>query len=130
MSPKMNPQSARVPIAYITIKGIQIPAYIAPEWLRYLTVDLFARAGGYTELSNNDLAALSADFSSMIANDDLTAVEALRAVDELRCELASARSENYALKQAIDELTARLDSLPMSDPSLPRRMMEIEERLL
>lgn len=62
------------------------------------------------------------------AATSLEAAEALRAVDELRNELASTRSDMQSLRRLIDELSAALATPPQND-QLRSRVQSLEDRL-
>ena len=52
---KLTPPRNGIPLASVTVAGIEYDAEINPEWLRYLTFGLFERVGGVTAPSNTDL---------------------------------------------------------------------------
>ena len=43
---KLTPPRNGIPLASVTVAGVDYDAEINPEWLRYLTFGLFERAGG------------------------------------------------------------------------------------
>ena len=43
---KLTPPRNGIPLASVTVAGVEYDAEINPEWLRYLTFGLFDRAGG------------------------------------------------------------------------------------
>lgn len=43
---KLTPPRNGIPLASVTVAGVDYAAEINPEWLRYLTFGLFDRAGG------------------------------------------------------------------------------------
>ena len=100
------------------------PVFIDRAWLNYLTVQVFQRSGGFTGPSTVDNAQQFEEYP--LSNPD--AVEALRAVDELRNELASTRSSLHALQSQIDGLTAAIVSLS-STSEFRNRIESIEDRL-
>ena len=52
---KLTPPRNGIPLASVTVAGIEYDADINPEWMRYLTFGLFERVGGVTAPSNTDL---------------------------------------------------------------------------
>ena len=123
MTPLTLPQ-ARVPFGWADVAGARTPVLIDLEWMRALST-LVDRAGGVTgDASFEDVAPvlLGAPGTSPEVQD------ALRAVDELRNELAGARSDIGALRSMVDELTAQLGQQPAA-PDLTGRVQQIEDRL-
>lgn len=55
MAVSLTPQSARVPIGYMDSDGQRVPVFITPEWYRFISVDLFQRAGSFTAMNNAEL---------------------------------------------------------------------------
>jgi hypothetical protein len=82
------------------------------EWMRAFTAFL-ARTGGTVGTEGiEEYAPLIID--SMAPPQDASGQESLRAVDELRNELASAVASIQTLQSAVDELAALIEGLPMA----------------
>jgi hypothetical protein len=115
---------ARIPLGWALIAGRKTPVEIDYEWLRALT-DLVERAGGVT--GEQGLGA----FVPLLEQParDPAAADALRAVDELRNELASTRQVCDELRGLLHDLTAAQDAARGAD-DLRARITQIEDRLL
>lgn len=121
----MNPTlpQARIPLGYAVIAGVRTPVEIDIEWMRAFTdlVKATSSDGGAS------LAELLPLFFATPPSDPVSQ-EAIRAVDELRNELASAKGDMRALRGQIDEQAAEIAAL-RPDASLRARVEQIEDRL-
>jgi len=123
MSTVTLPQ-ARIPLGWTTVNGQRTPVLIDIEWMRAL-LGILARTGGASGASSFEeyLPALLDSVAS-----DPAAQEALRAVDELRNELASARNDQQTLRALLEDvLIAVADAHSIHD--LRARVELIEDRL-
>lgn len=134
--------SARIPIGWATINGQRVPVTVDQEWARAFE-DLQLRVGGTVAMSNVELAEMAMNPPRAI---DPQAAEALRAIDELRNELASTRAHLDGVLRLIDTLSAEmagarapifpevqalieeLTTRP-TDSALAARVQQIEDRL-
>ena len=115
---------ARIPLGYAMVQGVRVPVEIDMEWMRVM-MDLVTRTGG-TSGDTNFSEYLPQFFDT--PHTDATAAEAIRAVDELRNELASAKTEQQVLRSMLDQISALLETQPASD--LRNRIEQIEGRLM
>lgn len=124
MNAEFTLPQARIPIGWVTVKGERIPVQIDTEWMLTLS-RLFERSGGVSG---------DASFTQYITQFfdpppiDSASQEAIRAVDELRNELASSRSDVQSLKSLIEEQATALAQLRSAD-DLRSRMDELETTL-
>ena len=116
---------ARIPIGYATVDGARIPVEIEMEWMLMLT-RLFERSGGTT--GGTGFNEYITQFFDAPGTDPLLQ-DVVRAVDDLRHELASSRAELQSLRGLIDEQAAQLAQIRPSD-DLRSRIEQIEGRLL
>lgn len=114
---------ARIPLGWATVQGVKVPVEIDMEWMLALQ-GLLTRTGG-TSGSTSFETYLPIFFDP--PHTDNAGAEAVRAVDELRNELASTRAELQSLRGQIEENTAELQNRPVSD--LRNRVEQIEDRL-
>lgn len=114
---------ARIPLGWAIVAGQRTPIEIDIEWMRAFTELLRATGTG----SDSSVADLLPLFFATAPTDPL-AQEAIRAVDELRNELASARSDVQNLRGDVEALSAQLAS-PRPDIQLRNRVELIEDRL-
>lgn len=119
----ITPPIARIPIGIVQINGKPIDVQQHPEFIRFF-FDLFTRVGGVTGVGNDDLLLELMNGSP----SDTGAAEALRAVDELRNEVAALRGSNDALRGQLQDLQAQIESQPTFQP-LQVRIQQIEDRL-
>lgn len=117
---------ARIPLGWVTMDGQsrRIPVEIDIEWMRAL-LGLVERSGGVTG-GESFAAYLPALFDPKPS--DPAAEQALRAVDELRNELACAKSDAERLARVVDELQTSLAEI-RPDHQLRARVEQIEDRL-
>lgn len=129
MSRTITPPTARIPIGLAMVNGREVEVRQHPEFVRFF-FDLFARVGRADALSNTELAQISQALIDATPQpiSSIDAQEALRAVDELRNELASIRGENDRLRREVDDIRGQLESAPSFQP-LASRVQQIEERL-
>ena len=105
------------------VDGSRVAVEIDQEWLRALT-DLLIRTGGVSgDTSFDQYIPMFFD----TPHTDATAREAMTMIDELRNELASARSEQQQLRSMLEELATQMQSNPITD--FRNRIEEIEGRL-
>lgn len=114
---------ARIPLGYAVIAGQRTPVEIDIEWMRAFTdlVKSTSSDGGAS------LAELLPLFFSVPPSDPVSQ-EAIRAVDELRNELSSARSDTQALRAQIEDQASLIAEM-RRDPDLRNRVEQIEGRL-
>lgn len=115
---------ARIPLGYAVVQGVRVPVEIDMEWMLAFT-RLLERTGGVSG-DTNFSEYLPQFFDT--PHTDAAAAEAIRAVDELRNELASARSEQQVLRSMLDEIASMIDTTTTND--LRNRVEQIEGRLL
>lgn len=129
MSTVVTLPQARIPLGWVTLAGAdgvarRMPVEIDIEWMRSFLA-LVDRTGGTTgEAGFEDLLAMYFD----IPPHDQLAQEAVKAVDELRNELASARSDMHRMLTIIEDQAAELASL-RGVYDLRNRVETIEDRL-
>jgi len=124
MSSVSFPQ-ARIPIGYAMVNGQRVPVEVDQEWMRSFSA-LLDRSGG---VSGSTAFAEYLPIFFDVQPTDPALQEALRAVDELRNELASTRADLQALRSMLDDAMALLD---VGQPSneLRNRIEQIEGRLM
>jgi len=112
MTTTLTVPKSNIPIGTVVIGGATFEVPQHPEFVRFFS-DLARRTGGVTAPTNTELSSGVADVASSVAtldNEDAAprsnpeAREALRAVDELRNELASLRGDNDGLRRRIEQL--------------------------
>lgn len=123
-TPKMN-----VPIGRVMVGGQSYDVDQHPEFVRFF-FDLFRRAGGTTAQTNVEISgSLSAlDSDAQMARSDPIAQEAMRAVDELRNEFSSLRSDCDSLRGQIADRDAELAAMRAA-LDLRSRVEQLEDRL-
>jgi hypothetical protein len=105
------------------VDGSRVAVEIDQEWLRALT-DLLIRTGGVSgDTSFDQYIPMFFD----TPHTDATAREAITMIDELRNELASAKSEQQQLRSMLEDLASQLQSNPTTD--FRNRIEQIEDRL-
>ena len=123
MSKVVSFPQARIPLGWAMVNGSRVAVEIDQEWLRALT-DLLTRTGGVSgDTSFEQYIPMFFD----TPHTDATAREAMTMIDELRNELASARSEQQQLRSMLEELATQMQSNPTTD--FRNRIEEIEGRL-
>ena len=123
MSKVVSFPQARIPLGWAMVDGSRVAVEIDQEWLRALT-DLLTRTGGVSgDTSFDQYIPMFFD----TPHTDATAREAMTMIDELRNELASARSEQQQLRSMLEELATQMQSNPITD--FRNRIEEIEGRL-
>lgn len=123
MNPLALPQ-ARIPMGWAMVGGQRVPVEIAPEWMRALD-GLLDRSGGISG-STNFSQYINQFFDAPPM--DAGAQEALRAVDELRHELAFARGSVDVLRALVDDQAQALAEL-RAVGDLRNRLEQLEDRL-
>jgi hypothetical protein len=96
---------------------------ITRVWWLFLQ-EIFTRIGGSNAMTNVELETL---FSSFSPPSDPVAADAMRAVDELRNELASTRSQLGDVLSRLDELTAQLAGI---NPTICPPALDVIEEIL
>jgi len=127
MSTLALPQ-ARIPLGYAMVGGQRVPVEIDIEWMRALTV-LVQRTGGTS--GNTSAGSALDDLLPLLMTpqaSDPVAQEAIRAIDELRNELSSAKTEVQSLRGQIEDALAHLAEVRPS-VDLMGRITQIEDRL-
>lgn len=99
MAASISLPQARIPIGWAMVDGARIPVEIDMEWMLTLT-RLFERSGG-TSGGTSFNEYITQFFDAPGADPALQ--EAVRAVDDLRHELASSRSDVQTLRGLIEE---------------------------
>jgi hypothetical protein len=123
MSKVVSFPQARIPLGWAMVDGSRVAVEIDQEWLRALT-DLLIRTGGVSgDTSFDQYIPMFFD----TPHTDATAREAMTMIDELRNELASARSEQQQLRSMLEDLASQLQSNPNTD--FRNRIEQIEDRL-
>ena len=123
MSKVVSFPQARIPLGWAMVDGSRVAVEIDQEWLRALT-DLLIRTGGVSgDTSFDQYIPMFFD----TPHTDATAREAITMIDELRNELASARSEQQQLRSMLEDLASQLQSNPNTD--FRNRIEQIEDRL-
>ena len=112
MTTTLTIPKANVPIGRVTIGGIDYDVAQHPEFVR-LFFDFARRVGGTTAPTNNELSGHveTLDSDAQMSRSDPSAQEALRAVDELRNEIASLRSDCDGLRSQIADRDSELAGL-------------------
>lgn len=112
----------RNPLGWAMVAGQRVPVEIDQQWMHVIAA-LVQRSGG---TSGSDGLGVYLPLIEQ-TQDDLAAREALRAVDELRNELAGLRSDNQALRGLLDEQANELAALRQNN--LRNRIEQLEDRL-
>ena len=117
---KLTPPRNGIPLASVTVAGIEYDAEINPEWMRYLTFGLFDRAGGTsgpttveaaqeaggnggTEEARAMIVDLRSDVDQIVNHGRIAAIEAaLTALVDI---------DAFALLATIAELRERVTAL-------------------
>lgn len=126
MSTYMSIPRIDVPIGRATAAGL---VYFDANFLRTFLQQLSDRVGGSKALSNVELEELAGQVADMIPRTNIDAAEAIAAVDELRNELASVRSDCDALRNQIADRDVELAALRIP-PDLSGRVQQLEDRLV
>ena len=122
--PIVSLPQARIPIGYAMMDGARIPVEVDMEWMLMFT-RLFERSGG-TSGSTSFNEYITQFFDAQ--GTDPALQDAVRAVDELRQELASSRAELQSLRGLIDDLATQVAQVrPVDD--VRARIEQIEGRL-
>lgn len=129
MTSTITVPKSNIPIGSLTIAGVVYDVPQHPEFARFC-YDLVKRVGGVTAQTNNDLSIdiQTLDSEAQMPRSDPGAQEALRAVDELRNEFASLRSDCDSLRSQISDRDAELASLRAIADMRPR-VEQLEDRL-
>jgi TolA-binding protein len=116
---------ARIPLGWAMVQGQRIPVEIDMEWMLVLA-RLLERTGG-TSGDTNFTQYINQFFD--IPYTDNAGQEAIRAVDELRNELAIAKGEVQTLRAQIEELTAQL-AQGSAQVDVRSRIEQLEDRFI
>jgi chromosome segregation ATPase len=129
MTTSITTPKSNVPVGRVTIDGKTFDVDQHPEFVRFF-YDLFRRTGGSAALTNIELAdgAAALDSDAQMLRSDLAAVEALRAVDELRNEFASIRSACDELRSQLSDVEAQFAGTRAAS-DLRSRIEQLEDRL-
>ncbi len=115
---------ARVALGWVMVNGVRTPVEIDMEWMLTFT-RMLDRTGGVSG-DTNFSQYINQFFDAPLVDTRLP--EALRAVDELRQELSSTRSDVSQLRGMIDELTNAMAAMPSTE-QFRSRIETIEGRL-
>lgn len=129
MSTTLTTPKNNVPVGRVTIQGQTFDVEQHPEFVRFF-FDLFRRTGGNTAPTNNDLSTHIAtlDSEAQMPRSDTVSQEAMRAVDELRNEISSMRSDCDSLRGQLADVEAQFAGL-RSVADLRSRVEQLEDRL-
>jgi hypothetical protein len=114
---------ARVPIGYVTLNGTSVPVAMDAQWTRVFD-ELITRVGGVVAMSNDELSELAL---SALNGADSRSADAMRAVEELRIEMASLRGALDEERARVESLAAELAGLRNPPPERPDVMAMLEE---
>lgn len=108
MTTTITSPKAHIPIGRVTVGGVEYDVPQHPEFVRFF-FDLFRRAGSTEALTNTDLQTLieHLDSEALMPKTDPVAQQATQAIDELRNELSSIRSEYSTLRARLEQLEDR-----------------------
>ena len=125
-APLTLPQ-ARIPLGWVMVGGQRAPVEIDREWMLAF-LGLLTRTGGIT--GNTSAGSALDELLPLLMEPvrDAQTQEAMRAIEELRQELAGARSETHALRGQLEDALAQMAGMRQSD-DLRGRIEQIEDRL-
>ncbi len=128
MSTTLTTPKENVPIGSVSVGGQSATVTLSPEYLRFF-FDLVRRVGGTKAQTNTDLSTHmdEQDSEAAMSRSDLSAVEALRAVDELRNQFASLRNDCDQLRSQLADRDAELAGL-RTVLDLRSRVEQLEDR--
>lgn len=128
MSTTLTLPKSNVPIGTVAIGGVSYDVAQNAEFTR-LFYDFFRRVGSTTAPTNNDLSMHieTLDSEAQMPKSDPSAQEAIRAIDELRNQFSSLRSDCDNLRSQILERDAELVGL-RSVFDLRSRVEQLEDR--
>lgn len=129
MSTTLTLPKANIPIGTVTIDGVPYDVQQHPEFVRFF-YDSQRRAGGTVALTNVEISngVASLDSDAQMARSDPVSQEAMRAVDELRNEFSSLRSNFDGLRSLLDEREIEFAGLRAVSDLRPR-VEQLEDRL-
>lgn len=94
---------ARIPLGFVSVNGQRVPVEISMEWMRALSNITQGAGASSVDPVVDELVA--AALGQQVSQGQ----DASRAIDELRNELASTRTDTQTLRTLIDEQTARIE---------------------
>lgn len=111
--PTLTPPKSNIPIGWLTLTdGKKLSVSVDPEWLRYLSQDLFYRAGGPTGDSTSDLslsqfedAGVSENYAEFIVSRD-GADQSPAWLMERVAELEAAQNSQAVPSDLLERITA------------------------
>lgn len=125
MSSNLAPYLSQIPIGKATSNGDVLASTDLIRWLEAL----IKRVGGTAALTNIELASniASLDSDALMPKNDPLSQRAMQAVDELRSELLSVRSDCDQLRNLLGERENELAGL-RSLAELRPRIEQLEDR--
>jgi hypothetical protein len=124
MSLPLTLPQARIPLGWAMVQGQRVAVEIDMEWM-LVFLRLMERTGGTTG-DTNFIQYINQLFEAPLIDPGLQ--DAVRAIDELRNELSSARNETQTLRAMIEELSSSIAESHSTD-LLRNRIESIEDRL-
>lgn len=111
MTQALTLPQARIPIGFATIQGQQVPILVNIDWMLAFT-GLLNRSGGTS--GDTGFEQYINQFYDQPASDPALH-DAVRAIDDLRHELASSRAELQSLRSLIDDQAGKLAQMRSAD---------------
>lgn len=111
MTSALTLPQARIPIGNATIQGQQVPIYVTIDWMLAFA-GLLLRSGG-TSGDTGFEQYINQFYDQPLADPVLQ--DSVRAIDELRQELAASRTELQSLRSLIDDQTVQLSQIRSVD---------------
>ena len=111
MTTALTLPQARIPIGTATIQGQQVPIFVTIDWMLAFA-GLLSRSGGTS--GDTSFEQYINQFYDLPPSDPALQ-ESVRAIDELRQELASSRAELQSLRSLIDDQTVQLAQMRSTD---------------
>jgi hypothetical protein len=128
MTTTITAPKSNIPVGTVTIDGMTYDVPQHPEFVRFF-FDLFRRVGDTQALTNTDLQTLieHLDSEALMPKGDPLAQQAMQAIDELRNEVSSVRSDCDNLRAILGEREAEIAAIrPAAD--LRARLEQLEDR--
>lgn len=128
MTTSITSPKANIPVGTVVVDGVSYDVPQHPEFVRFF-FDIFRRVGSTEALTNIDLQTLieHLDSEALMPKTDPVAQQAMQAIDELRNEVSSVRSDCDNLRSRLDEREAELAGL-LAAPDLHGRLEQLEDR--